>query len=182
MDSPENLLSTTLTPQEAYKLTQFDATQYPALVDVYYEFLFSMYLGLTRKETATLNRDENFSETEQGLFLLFSVNKGEESLPMLAPITVNLEEVVEGATATIYHLYKERYGDPFFGPITDRVYEVKVRELLKTAGIERKLSLDLDFARRSGLAYYQSLGMSMEEIREVMGLVDDFAEVAESVT
>ncbi|HAA13047.1 MAG TPA: hypothetical protein DCE41_15690 [Cytophagales bacterium] len=157
MENEELLPPDSLTPKEVNALIQFDATASGQPTDAYYAFLFAMYTGLSLKDLEQLNADQHLAMTEQGLILQFGTR------------TVMLDEVADGAPGTICDLYNGVYGQPFFGPIPPRIFPVKLKALFKEIGVTRKLNLNEGFAQRTGVAYYQDLGLDIEEIKAWTG-------------
>ncbi|MEL6533763.1 MAG: hypothetical protein AAFQ98_00050 [Bacteroidota bacterium] len=157
MENEEFLPADSLTPKEVNALIQFDATASGQPTDAYYAFLFAMYTGLALSDLGKLDADQHLAMTEKGLILQFGTR------------TVMLDEVADGAAGTICDLYNGVYGQPFFGPIPPRIFPVKLKALFKEIGVSRKLNLDDGFAMRTGLNYYQDLGLSAEEIHSWTG-------------
>ena len=153
----ESLPSNSLTPKEVAKLIQFDATASGQPTDVYYAFLFALYTGLLHSELDQMDGERHLAMSEMGLTMHFGVRN------------IPLDEVADGAPGTICDLYNGLYGLPFFGSIPSRIFLVKLKGLFKEIGVTRKLTIDDGFARRTGIAYYQSLGISPEEMERWVG-------------
>lgn len=151
--TPGTLPTDALTPKEVAALIQMDPTEAGIPTDVYYAFLFALYTDMGLSELEQLDGDQHFAMTERGLILQYGTR------------TVLLDEVVDGAPGTICDLYNGIYGQPFFGPIPPRILPVKLKGLFKALGVERKLTVDEDFARRTRTVYFQSLGLTPEEIQ-----------------